>query len=247
MAKLKVAKKINKPIDGHAPLLTGKDLCKYVMSGISTDHECTLKKEAIEKQRIGLKLMLREGSSAKNLKDLASIGGDFIVSDDKHPEDLLKGHVDEMLRNAMEYGIDPIEAIKMVTENPANHYNLNTGNLVPGKAADIVLINNMDDLKVNKVIIDGHLVAKNGKPLFDVNPIKIPNTFQLKPKNPSDFNVPSKESNETVRVIDVLEGQLITEESTAVLNCADGILEADLEKDILKIAVVERYGHGKSI
>jgi adenine deaminase len=245
MAKLKVAKKINKPIDGHAPLLTGKDLCKYVMSGISTDHECTLKKEAIEKQRIGLKLMLREGSSAKNLKDLASIGGDFIVSDDKHPEDLLKGHVDEMLRNAMEYGIDPIEAIKMVTENPANHYNLNTGNLVPGKAADIVLINNMEDLKVNKVIIDGHLVAKNEKPLFDVKPIKIPSTFQLKPKNPSDFNVPSKESNETVRVINVLEGQIITEESTAVLNCADGILEADLEKDILKIAVVERYGHGK--
>jgi adenine deaminase len=245
MAKLEAAKKMKKPIDGHAPLLTGPDLCKYVMSGISTDHECTSEKEAIEKQRIGLKIMLREGSSAKNLKDLANIGGHFIVSDDKHTDDLLKGHVDDMLRNAIDYGIDPIEAIKMVTENPANHYNLNTGNLVPGKAADMVFLNNMDELKVKKVILDGNLVAKDGKPLFDVNPIEIPNTFKLKPKNPSDFNVHSNESNKTVRVIDVHEGQIITDESSAVLNCVDSILEADVNNDILKIAVVERYGHGK--
>ena len=115
MAKIDTAIKIGKPIDGHAPLLSGSELCKYIKSGISTDHECSKANEAIEKRRLGMKLMLREGSSAKNLKDLALIGGDFIVSDDKHPEDLLKGHVDEMLKNAIEYGIEPIQAIKMVT------------------------------------------------------------------------------------------------------------------------------------
>jgi adenine deaminase len=243
MSKLEAAKRIKKPIDGHSPLLTGANLCKYVMSGISTDHESTLENEALEKKRLGMKLMLRDGSSANNLKDLAMVGGDFIVSDDKHPEDLLNGHVDEMLRNAIEYGIDPIEAVKMVTLNPGNHYNLNTGNLVPGKAADMIFINNMEELKVKKVIIDGCLVAKNGRPLFDVKPIEIPNTFKLKPKNPSDFNVPSKGSTETVRVIEVFEGQLITGEFSTVLNRVDGNLEADLGNDILKIAVVERYGH----
>ena len=163
--------------------------------------------------------MLREGSSAKNLKDLAMVGGDFIVSDDKDPEDLLKGHVDEMLKNAIEYGIEPIEAIKMVTLNPGEHYNLNTGNIIPGKAADLIFIDNLKNLNIEKVILDGNLVAKNGKPLFDVKPMEIPSTFKLKPKNPSDFDVLVKGSIKTVRVIEVLDDQLITHESSAVLKC----------------------------
>ena len=187
--------------------------------------------------------MLREGSSAKNLKDLAMVGGDFIVSDDKDPEDLLRGHVDEMLRKAVEYGIEPIEALKMVTLNPGEHYNLNTGNIVPGKAADLIFIDNLKNLNIEKVILDGNLVAQNGKPLFDVKPKEIPSTFKLKPKNPSDFDVLVKGSNKTVRVIEILEDQLITHESSAVLKSLDGNLKADLENDILKIAVVERYGN----
>ena len=157
--------------------------------------------------------MLREGSSAKNLQELAAVGGEFIVSDDKHPEDLLNGHVDVMLRKAVEYGIDPIKAIKMVTVNPADHYNLNTGKLVPNKAADLVCVNNLEDLTVERVIIDGYLVAQEGKPLFKVNPIEIPSTFQLKPKITSDFDVRGEGSSETVTVLEVLEGQLITMES----------------------------------
>ncbi len=245
IAKLEAARKIGKLVDGHAPLLSGQKLCKYVMSGISTDHECTRKNEALEKRRLGMKIMLREGSSAKNLKELASVGGDFIVSDDKHPEDLLKGHVDEMLKKAVEYGIDPVKAVKMVTVKPADHYNLNVGNLVPGKSADLVFVDTLEELNVERVIIDGDLVAQGGKPLFQVKPIEIPSTFKLKPKNPSDFNVPGEGSSETVRVIDVLEGQLITSESSAILNNVHGNLEANLSKDILKIAVVERYGHEK--
>jgi adenine deaminase len=243
MAKLKAAKDIRKPVDGHAPLLSGSKLCKYVMSGISTDHECTNQNEAIEKRRLGMKLMLREGSSAKNLKELATVGGDFIVSDDKHPEDLLNGHIDEMLKKAIEYGIDPIEAVKMVTLNPADHYDLNTGDLVPGKAADLIFIDDMEKLNVEKVIIDGSLVAKEGRPLFDVKPIEIPSTFKLKTKKFSDFDIPSDEPGASVRVLKIYDGQLITGETSAFLNTVDGNLEADLVKDILKIAVVERYGN----
>ena len=243
IAKLNAAKKIGKPIDGHAPLLSGSELCKYVLSGISTDHECTTKNEALEKIRLGMKVMLREGSSAKNLKDLAMSGGDFIVSDDKHPEDLLIGHVDEMLRKAVEYGIDPVHAVKMVTLNPSNHYNLNTGNIVPGKAADLVFIDSLEELNVDRVVIDGTLVAKGGNPLFDVKPIEIPSTFKLKPKKPSDFDIPSEGSSETVRVIKVDDGQLITSETSAILNTNDGKLDANLGEDILKISIVERYGH----
>lgn len=243
MAKLNAAKMNGKPIDGHAPLLTGSELCKYILSGISTDHESTTENEALEKRRNGMKVMLREGSSAKNLKDLASLEGDFIVSDDKHPEDLLNGHVDEMLRKAVEYGIDPIKAVKMVTINPSEHYNLKTGNITPGKAADIVFINNLEDFKVEKVIIDGLLVAKDGKHLFEVKPSEIPNTFKLKPKTPYDFDIRTDRSTETVRVIEVHDGQLVTNETSAILNTVDGKLESDLGKDILKISVVERYGH----
>ena len=243
MGKLDAAIRIGKPIDGHAPLLSGSDLCKYIMSGISTDHECSKADEAIEKRRLGMKLMLREGSSAKNLKDLALIGGDFIVSDDKHPEDLLKGHVDEMLKKAIEYGIEPIKAIKMVTMNPANHYNLNTGNIIPGKAADLILIDSIDDLNVEEVIINGKLAAKNGKPLFDVRPCNIPNTFKLNFKKPSDFDVSVEGSVKTVRVIEVFDDQLITNETSSVLDVIDGNLNTNLSSDILKVAVVERYGH----
>ena len=243
MAKLNAAKKIGKPVDGHAPLLSGSELCKYVLSGIPTEHECTTKNEALEKIRLGMKVMLREGSSAKNLKDLAMSGGDFIVSDDKHPEDLLIGHVDEMLRKAVEYGIDPVHAVKMVTLNPSNHYNLNTGNIVPGKAADLVFIDSLEELNVDRVVIDGTLVAKGGNPLFDVKPIEIPSTFKLKPKKPSDFDIPSEGSSETVRVIKVDDGQLITSETSAILEIVDGKLNANLDEDILKISIVERYGH----
>ena len=144
MAKIEAAKTYKKPIDGHAPLLTGNDLCKYIAAGISTDHECTIPEEVIEKRKLGMKIMLRQGSSAKNLANLIDSGGDFIVSDDKHPEDLIKGHVDLMLKEAVDYGLDPIEAIKMVTLNPATHYNLNTGLIAPGKAADIVITDNLD-------------------------------------------------------------------------------------------------------
>jgi adenine deaminase len=243
LSKIRAAKRHRKPVDGHAPLLSGDELCKYISAGISTDHECTLKEEVLEKRKLGMKVMLRQGSSAKNLNDLIGAGGDFIVSDDKHPEDLLKGHVDQMLREATEYGLDPIEAVKMVTINPATHYNLNNGFIGPGRAADIVIVDDLEKLLIKKVIIDGAVVAQDGNSLFSIKPLKLGTTFKSTPKTPEDFEIPSEDDTENVMVIKVNEGQLITEELDAELKVDNGNLKTDLTNDILKISVVERYGH----
>lgn len=245
MAKIAAAKRHKKPIDGHAPLLSGEELCKYVAAGISTDHECSLNEEALEKRRLGMKVMLRQGSSAKNLKDLLSAGGDFIVSDDKHPEDLLKGHVDLMLKEAIELGLDPVEAVKMMTINPAAHYKLNIGSISPGRAADLLVVDDLESMKVKKVFIKGNLVAKDKKALFPVKPVKMGNSLILSHKTSEDFEISTKKLSERVRVIKVYEGQLITGETEAVLKVADGKIQPNMEDDILKIAVVERYGHNR--
>lgn len=245
LSKIAAAKRHHKPIDGHAPLLSGNALCRYVASGISTDHECTTKEEVLEKRMLGMKIMLRQGSSARNLEDLICVGGDFIVSDDKHPEDLIKGHVDLMLKEAISYGLDPVEAVKMVTINPANHYSLNNGLISPGREADLVVVDDLKNLNVKNVFIKGELVAADNEPLFSVKPLKIENSFKLSPKAPADFEISSKNSEELVRVIQVTEGQLLTGETEATLRVDEGNLQSDLENDIIKIAVVERYGHNR--
>lgn len=254
LEKIKIAHEHEKPVDGHAPLLSGEDLCKYVGAGISTDHECSQREESLEKKRLGMKIMIREGSSAKNLEELWMMGGDFLVSDDKHPEDLRNGHLNHTLKKAIQLGIDPLDAIRMVTLNPASHYNLNIGSISPGKAADLLIIDNIEDFNVLKVLIGGKLVAREGKAVFQFKPSSVENTFKLTDKKPEEFDlninseiVPQKRSklNEKVkiRVIKVIEGQLLTEESEADLKVSDGIINPDADNDILKIAVVERYGH----
>ncbi len=255
LEKIEIAHKLKKPVDGHAPLLSGDDLCKYVGAGISTDHECSQMEEALEKKRLGMKIMIREGSSAKNLEELYSMGGDFLVSDDKHPEDLLKGHLNLTLKKAVQLGMDPIEAIQMVTFNPSSHYNLNIGSISPGKAADLVIVDDLENFNISKVIINGQIVAQDGKALFKVHPLPIENTFNLTDKKSTDFDVPTNfeinsESNSSsrstektrVRVIEVIEGQLLTEESEANLKISDGIISPNIENDVLKISVVGRYG-----
>jgi adenine deaminase len=243
IGKINAAKKHRKPIDGHAPLLSGDELCKYIAAGISTDHECTIPEEVLEKRNMGMKIMLRQGSTARNLKDLIDSGGDFIVSDDKHPQDLMNGHVDLMLKEAVEYGLDPIYAVKMVTVNPASHYKLNNGAITPGKAADMVVVDSLQNFLVKKVFINGELVARDGKPLFTIKPAPLPGTFKLQRKIASDFEITSNNREERVRVIEVSEGQILTNESEAVLYVDDNKIKANFEFDILKIAVVERYGH----
>ncbi len=242
--KIKSAHFNKKPVDGHAPLLSGEDLCQYIGAGISTDHECSFAEEALEKKEHGMKIMVREGSSAKNLEELIDVGGEFLVSDDKHPQDLLEGHMDKIIQKAISLGLDPIEAVRMATINPALHYNLNGGAIAPGRSADFILIDSLENFNVQKVFIRGKEVAADGKALFDVNTIPLENTIVLAKKEADDFEISASGETALVRVIDVLEGQLITSESEAELKIEKGVLYPDINQDVIKISVVERYGKG---
>lgn len=274
LAKLEKAKELGKPIDGHAPLLSGKDLDKYIAEHISTDHECSNFAEAIEKKEKGMKIMVREGSSAKNMEALFDFSDrldywknhesfgkmpnevlekrihlpifDFIVSDDKHTTDLIKGHLNESIKKAIDLEISPISAIEMVTVNPSTHYNLNTGAIVKGMQADYVVVDNLNDLNILKTYVAGKCVFNGENVLFDVEETEFKNTFDVSKKESEDFEISCDEPSADVNVIRCFNGELITEAESATLETKNGFVQPDLEEDILKIAVVERYG-GNSI
>ena len=274
LAKLEKAKELGKPIDGHAPLLSGKDLDKYMAEHISTDHECSNFAEAIEKKEKGMKIMVREGSSAKNMEALFDFSDrldywknhesfgkmpnevlekrihlpifDFIVSDDKHTTDLIKGHLNESIKKAIDLEISPISAIEMVTVNPSTHYNLNTGVIVKGMQADYVVVDNLNDLNILKTYVAGKCVFDGENVLFDVEETEFKNTFDVSKKESEDFEISCDEPSADVNVIRCFNGELITEAESATLETKNGFVQPDLEEDILKIAVVERYG-GNSI
>lgn len=274
LAKLEKAKELGKPIDGHAPLLSGKDLDKYIAEHISTDHECSNFAEAIEKKEKGMKIMVREGSSAKNMEALFDFSDrldywknhesfgkmpnevlekrihlpifDFIVSDDKHTTDLIKGHLNESIKKAIDLEVSPISAIEMVTVNPSTHYNLNTGAIVKGMQADYVVVDNLNDLNILKTYVAGKCVFDGENVLFDVEETEFKNTFDVSKKEFEDFEISCDEPSVDVNVIRCFNGELITEAESATLETKNGFVQPDLEEDILKIAVVERYG-GNSI
>ncbi len=247
-AKIEAARNLNKPIDGHCPMLKGDDLKKYVAAGISTDHECTSFEEAKEKAELGMKIMIREGSSAKNLEDLLSIAKNekytcFLVSDDKHPDDLFEGHINLMLKKLVSLGVDPIHAVRMATLNPVQHYNLKVGLLRRGDDADFIVVNDLEDFFVLETWIKGVKVAESGKALFHSPPAEPVNVFDFHDKFASDFRLRSLKPFQRVKVIGVVENQIITKELSAELNVRDNIVESDIAIDVLKMAVVERYGH----
>lgn len=242
------------PIDGHAPGLRGLELCKYISTGILSDHESTEKEEAFEKLSLGMWVMIREGSASKNLLDLIRIVTKensrrfMLVIDDKHVEDLLaEGDIDHNLRKAISNGLDPMDAIRMVTLNPAEYYGLkHLGGVSPGKCADIVVVNNLKDFNADLVMIDGKIVAKNGQYLQEVEE-KLSNKFIMKTMNlreiyPEDLTINTEKRNSVrIRVIGVVEHQIYTKELKHDLEVKDGKLLSDTEHDILKICVVERH------
>lgn len=243
--KINIAKKYHKPIDGHAPLLSGEDLQKYIQYGISTEHESTSKKEALEKKRLGMKIMIREGSESHMLEELSKIPTDFIVTDDLKSEDLVKGHINLRLRKAVDLGMDPFEAIKKVTLNPAEHYNLNCGSISPGKSADLVFIDNLEDFRVKRVIINGNTIFKKQKILYRANPLPLATTLNVNYKKPEDFDIKAENPNNKsaiVNVMNIVENAIITRKSTAKLTVEKGTIIPSVFEDILKISVVERYG-----
>jgi len=247
MQKIDAAKKRGKMVDGHAPMLSGDALKKYVEAGISTDHECTTLEEAREKAKLGMKIQIREGSASKNMKALLPLAKEYdcmLVSDDRHPEDLMYGHMDAILRKTVELGVDPVDALRMATVVPAEHYGLNSGAIQEGRSADIVALKSLDDFEVAEVLIDGKLVAKDGVSFFRPRPTKIRGTFSVGKIRPEDLAVQAGNRAEvSVRVIEAFSGQIFTKEKDAVLLCSSGFAQADVEHDVLHLAVVERYGH----
>lgn len=270
LAKLRIARKYGKPIDGHAPLVTGRELDKYIAQHIVTDHECSNFAEAMEKKQKGMRIMVRDGSSAKNMAALFDFSEklnhlkkqdgfsiipteiierrlhspifDFIVSDDKHPNDLIEGHLDNSIKKASKLGIDIIQAIEMVTVNPANHFNLDGGVIVTGAKADFVVIDNLHDFNVLETYVDGECVFDGENVLFDVEEVEVENSVNACEKTAEDFDVYFDGDECEVNVIECFNGELLTNKTTAKLKCRDGKVQSDIYQDVLKIAVVERYG-----
>ena len=244
LKKLEMAKAHHKTIDGHSPGLTGGDLKKYIAAGITTDHECFTMNEALEKLSLGMKILIREGSAVKNFDDLIPIADEhyqncMFCSDDKHPDDLQKGHINDLVKRALDTGLDKMKVLQMACINPVAHYGLDVGCLKKGDPADFLVIDDFERLRIHKTVIQGEIVAENGRSRLLRKPAGMVNRFAATHKKPEDFSVPHK--NRPVHIMDVIDGQLITRKSSDTLESLNGSLACNLEKDILKIAVVNRY------
>lgn len=248
MAKLEVAKKLNKPIDGHAPGLKGEQLKAYVSAGITTDHEAYEYDEAVEKINLGMKILIREGSAAKNfdtLKNLISEYNDMVMlcSDDKHPDNLVEGHINLLVKKAVAEGFDLFDVLNTATVNPVRHYNLEVGLLQKGDYADFIIVEDLKDFKVLNTFVNGELVAENG--VTRIKPVeeKAVNNFNTEKKSVKDFFV--KDEGGLLKVIEALDGQLITKPYIATPKTENGNIISSVEEDVLKMSVVNRYKNSK--
>jgi adenine deaminase len=260
--KIQFARSQGKVVEGHAPGLKGKKLNAYIAAGIMSDHECETAEQAVDRLRLGMTVMAREGSIARNMLDillpLYKEGRDLrrvtICSDDLSPVELADvGHLDRNLRRAIDAGIDPLVAIQLVTSNPARFFNLpRVGHLAPGNMADIVLLDDLKKVNVDMVLLRGRIVAKKGRLT-----VKLPK-FEYPPDMRStirfggiptvlNYMVPAKKGKHKVRVITAHEGSLLTGSETQTLEAADGYVHPDPSRDILTIAVTERYMKGGNI
>lgn len=245
MDKIAIAQKYNKPVDGHAPGLRGEQAEKYISAGISTDHECFTLEEALDKISFGMKILIREGSAAKNYEALHSLikthpDKVMFCSDDKHPHELVEGHINQLVqRSIVEKGYDTMDVLRSACYYPVQHYSLDVGLLREGDSADFILVNNLRDFKVKATYIKGQLVAQNGKTLIQRQKSTILNQFHCSPKQPADFAI--KASPGQLQVIQAIDGQLITNKITMDAKIENGFFVADPSRDLLKIAVVNRY------
>ncbi|MBO8131385.1 MAG: adenine deaminase [Candidatus Marinimicrobia bacterium] len=245
--KINAAKK--KIIDGHAPYLSGKELNAYILAGIKSDHECTKKEEALEKLERGMHIMIREGSAARNLEELIKIVNirnhtNFsFVTDDRHPDFLIDyGHINTMVRRAIDLGIDPIISVKMASFNTAQYFRLyDRGAIAPGYIADLVIIDDMEKFNIIQVYKRGKLVAENGRIAFDYKE-EIPdfkNTINIKSVNIDDIRV--KAESRKINVIEIIPDQIITKRAIIEVEPVNGFLTSQPESDIVKLVVVERH------
>lgn len=244
LKKIEWAKHYNKPVDGHAPGVRGEDVTKYINAGISTDHECFTYEEALEKLQKGMKVIIREGSAAKNFEALIDLLPEhfenmMFCSDDKHPDDLILGHINQLCARSVAKGIDIFKLLQVACVNPVKHYNLEVGLLQVGDVADLIVVENLTDFKTLKTIINGKVVFENDQSFIQVVTFDTPNSFNTLTKAPSDFYYQA--TSNKIRIIEALEGQLVTNEIIAESLQKDGNLVSNRDKDILKMTVVNRY------
>jgi adenine deaminase len=249
LAKIGLAERHRKPIDGHSPGLSGKDLYAYLSAGISSDHECTALEEAREKLRAGMQIMVREGTGAKNLKTLLPLVNEdtyrrmMWCTDDRHPHDLLsEGHIDSMIREAIGKGIPPIMAIRMATLNPALYFGIrDAGAIAPGRKADFIVFSDLDNIRAEQVYCKGVLVAENGHIEPDIPRPALPfcpGSMNVNAEN-IDFSIPAL--GKKIRVIELIENQIVTNSIIADARISENQAVSDTDRDILKIAVIERH------
>lgn len=244
MRKIDIAHKYGKPVDGHAPGLKGLDLQKYLAAGITTDHECFDMIEALEKIGSGMKVLIREGSAAKNFEALHLLIKEctkhvMFCSDDKHPDDLLKGHINKLAARAIELGHDLFDVLNCAIVNPIEHYNLKVGRLKPGDAADFILVDNMSDFNVNATYINGREVFVDGEIRIDSVDTPYVNKFNINKIALEDIQIKAKTAK--IKAICAIEGELITEPEIVNAKIENGFAVSDTDNDILKIVVVNRY------
>jgi adenine deaminase len=246
----KISMTQDKRIDGHAPGLTGRDLNAYVAAGVNSDHESTSVDEVVEKLRLGMHIMIREGSVTKNLRDLLpavtteNLSRCFFVTDDRHPKDLLrKGHVDHMVKMAVKEGLDPVSAIRLATINTAQYFRLkDLGAIAPGYFADLVVVDDLRKFNVRMVFKNGRVVAKDGEmavPRPRIPQITLRSSINIRWLKVEDFDIPA--NGRSVKVINLVPNQIVTKASVETAKVEDGMLVADVERDLLPIAVVERH------
>ena len=244
MAKIAAAKRYGKPIDGHAPEVTGKALQKYVGAGISTDHECFSMDDALEKISLGMNILIREGSAAKNFEALIPLMAShpdklMFCSDDKHPNELVKGHIDALVRRAIELGYNVFDVLKAASLNAVRHYKLNVGLLQPGDDADFIVVDDLKRPVALQTYIKGELVADNGSSNIKYVETETPNVFNTPYIKAEDLFVPDE--GKRIKVIECSDGQIITKSFIAEPKVKNGGLVSDVERDILKMVVVNRY------
>lgn len=249
LKKIASAHGFGKPVDGHAPGLRGDTAQQYIDAGISTDHECFTDEEALDKLQRGMKILIREGSAAKNFDALVNLMHDWpemmmFCSDDKHPDSLVLGHINQLCARAVAKGIDIFKVLKAACINPILHYKLDVGALNIGDDADFIIADDLVNFKISQTYIDGILLAENGKTVGDwikeVDEKDIVNHFNCEPKNEQDF-IYLYNGEKEIPVIEALDGQLITNKIIASPKVENGNIVSDLENDILKMVVVNRY------
>ncbi len=255
LAKIKLAHHYNKPVDGHAPGLSGDALKKYVDAGISTDHECFTLAEAEEKLALGMKILIREGSAAKNLDALLPLFDNpayqdklMFCSDDKHPDSLVVGHVNLLVKRALEAKKNLFAVLRAASINAINHYNLPIGQARVGENADFILIKDFETMECLATYKAGELLAKEGKSTLNYISETPINAFASRPVAIAEIQVQTSSENSSVQVkcIEALNGQLITNSIISTLPVINGIVQCDPSQDVLKMVCINRYSHSKA-